>query len=72
MNHIGNNLKRVRLLKGLSLKEAGKLLGMSTTAVSKYEKGILKADSNKLIVFSNAYNVSPFEFLRKEYKKKNK
>ena len=72
MSQIGNNMKRVRLLKNLSLKEAGNLLGMSSTAVNKYEKGILNADSNKLIQFSNAYNVSPFEFLKKEYKKKIK
>lgn len=38
MNQIGNNLKRIRLLKNLSLKEAGNLLSMSSTAVNKYEK----------------------------------
>ncbi len=70
MNQIGNNLKRIRLLKNLSLKEAGNLLGMSSTAFNKYEKGVLNADSTKLIQFSNAYNVSPFEFLKKEYEKK--
>ena len=70
MNQIGNNLKRIRLLKNLSLKEAGNLLSMSSTAVNKYEKGILNVDSTKLIQFSNAYNVSPFEFLKKEYEKK--
>lgn len=34
MNEIGKNLKKVRLLKNLSLKEAGDLLGMSSTAVT--------------------------------------
>ncbi len=41
MNGIGNNLRRVRLLKNLSLKEAGKLLNMSATAVAKYESRIV-------------------------------
>lgn len=35
MNGIGKNLKRVRLLKNLSLKQAGSLLNMSATAISK-------------------------------------
>lgn len=41
MNEIGRNLKTVRLLKNLSFKEAGNLLGMSSTAVTKYENGVL-------------------------------
>ena len=32
---LGKNLKRIRLLKNLSLSDAGKLLNMSATAVSK-------------------------------------
>ena len=58
MNEIGKNLKKVRLLKNLSLKEAGELLGMSSTAVTKYENGILVPDSQKLISFANAYGVN--------------
>ena len=36
MDEIGKNLKRIRLLKNLSLKEAGNLLNMTATAISKY------------------------------------
>lgn len=57
MNEIGRNLKTVRLLKNLSFKEAGNLLGMSSTAVTKYENGVLIPDSHKLITFANAYEV---------------
>lgn len=57
MNEIGRNLKTVRLLKNLSFKEAGNLLGMSSTAVTKYENGVLIPDSQKLITFANAYEV---------------
>ncbi len=63
MNVIGDNLKRIRLLKGLSLKEAGELLNMSAPAVSKYEKGELKPNSQKLIAFANAYNVKTLQLL---------
>lgn len=64
MSNIGSNLKRVRLLKNLSLKEAGKLLNMSATAVSKYEKGEIIPDSEKLISFANAYSVKTITLLK--------
>lgn len=64
MNEIGQNLRRVRLLKDLSLKEAGKLLDMSATAVAKYEKGEIIPDSQKLIEFAKAYNVKALELLK--------
>lgn len=64
MNDIGNNLKKVRLLNNLSLKEAGNLLNMTATAVSKYEKGQILPDSKKLIEFANAYNVKTIDLLK--------
>ena len=64
MNGIGKNLKRIRLLKNLSLKEAGNLLNMSATAVSKYEKGEILPDSQKLIDFANAYEVKSIDLLK--------
>ena len=64
MNEIGNNLKRTRLLKDLSLKQAGNLLNMSATAISKYEKGLIIPDSKKIIEFANAYNVTTVELLK--------
>lgn len=65
MSEIGNNLRRVRLLNNMSLKEAGNLLNMSAQAVAKYEKGEIKPNSQKLIEFANAYNVKTIEFLKK-------
>ena len=64
MNEIGENLKRIRLLKNLSLKDAGILLNMSATAVSKYENGKIIPDSTKIIEFANAYNVKSIELLK--------
>lgn len=63
MNGIGNNLKRARIFKNLSLAQAGKLLNMSATAVSKYEKGLIVPDSIKLIEFANAYDVKSIDLL---------
>ena len=62
-NFIGENLKRIRLLKHLSLKEAGLLLNMSATGISKYEKGDIVPNSAKLIEFANAYNVKAVDLL---------
>ena len=64
MNEIGNNLRRIRLLKNLSLKDAGLLLNMSAPAVAKYEKGEINPNSKKLIEFANAYNVKVIELLK--------
>ena len=73
MSEIGDNLKRIRLLKKLSLKEASLLLNMSAPAISKYEKGEIHPDSKKLIEFANAYNVKVLDLLKfyKTNEKKN-
>ena len=64
MNIIGLNLKRIRLLKNLSLKEAGKLLNMSAPAVKKKKKGDIVPNSQKLIEFADAYNVQVIDLLK--------
>ncbi len=64
MQEIGKNLKRIRLLKNLSLKDAGLLLNMSAPAISKYEKGEIHANSQKLIEFANAYGVQVLDLLK--------
>ncbi len=64
MNVVGENLKRIRLLKSLSLKKAGFLLNMSASMISKYEKGEIMPDSQKLIEFADAYNVKVLDLLR--------
>ena len=64
MNDIGKNLKRIRLLKNLSLEKAGNLLNMSATAVAKYEKGQIIPNSEKLIEFANAYSVKVLDLLK--------
>lgn len=64
MSGIGKNLKRIRLLKNLSLKDAGNLLNMSATAISKYEKGEIIPDSKKIIDFANAYGVKSVDLLK--------
>lgn len=63
MDGIGKNLKRVRLLRDLSLREASKLLNMSAPGLSKYEKGEIIPNSQKLIEFANVYKVKVLDLL---------
>ena len=64
MNEIGINLKNARLLKNLTLKKAGLLLGMNSSTISKYEKGILVHDSKILIKFANVYVVKVISLIK--------
>lgn len=64
MNSIGDNLKRIRLLKNLSLKKAGEMLKMSPSTISKYEKGKILPSSAKIIEFANAYNVKALDIIK--------
>ena len=64
--NVGENLKRIRLIKSLSLKEASDLLKMSTTAISKYEKGVWKLNSEKLIKCAKAYDVKVIDLIPTE------
>lgn len=64
MEEIGKNLKRIRLLKNLSLEKAGNLLNMSAPAIAKYEKGQIIPNSEKLIEFANAYDVKVLDLLK--------
>ena len=61
---IGENIKRYRVLKGLSLRNFGELVNMSQTAIMKYEKDILKPDGEKLIMFANVLGCSVLDLLK--------
>ncbi len=65
MNVIGNNMKRIRKLQGLSLQQAAIKLNMTATGVQKYENGKIVPNSSKLITIANAYDVKASELLKK-------
>ena len=64
MKEVAKNLRRIRLLKNLSLKEAGDLLHMTAPAIAKYEKGEIDPNSERLIQFANAYGVKVLDLLQ--------
>ena len=51
-------LKQARKMKGESLRESSKGLGMSHNGLNKYERGEIKIDSEMLCKFAKYYNVS--------------
>ena len=64
MNQIGERIHAARKGKGLSLRALGEMIGVSQTAVSKYEKGEIVPDSGMLIKISNCTNKSLDFFFR--------
>ncbi|EHQ35150.1 protein of unknown function DUF955 [Methanoplanus limicola DSM 2279] len=64
MNQIGERIHAARKGKGLSLRAMGEIIGVSQTAVSKYEKGEIVPDSGMLIRIANSTSKSPDFFFR--------
>lgn len=67
---IGENIKRYRTFKGISLRKFGELVGMSQTAIMKYEQNILKPDGEKLIKFAEILECSVKDLLKDNSKRK--
>lgn len=68
-----NNLKRLRKIAGLSLRDAAKglteqslHLSLSHEALRRYENGEIGMNSERLIQFANFYKTSVDNILRKE------
>lgn len=61
---IGARLHRARKAAGLSLRDLGENIGVSHTAVSKYEKDLLMPSSGQLIKLSKALGVRAEYLLR--------
>lgn len=64
MSSIGDRIKRARKASGLSLRELGEQIGISHTAVSKYENGLITPSSTMLIKLARALGVRVEYFLR--------
>lgn len=67
---IGENIKRFRLLRGMSLRKLGELVNMSQTAVNKYEKNILQADGEKLVLFAKALDCDVVDLIKENSNKR--
>ena len=55
---LGENIKRMRIEKGLSQMDVAKSLGVSQACIVRYEKGIICISINNLYALSKIFKVS--------------
>lgn len=53
-----NNLRLIRKEKGLSMRELGKIIGVSESTISQYETGKREPDFETLLKLGEYFNVS--------------
>lgn len=61
---IGENIRKMRILKGMSLRAFGSLAGVSQTAVMKYENDELTPDGEKLVKFAKILECDVIDLLK--------
>ena len=55
-----DKIKTLRIKKGYSQEELGKIIGVQKAAINKYETGIVtNIPSDKIKLLANVFNVSP-------------
>lgn len=52
------NIKQARLMRGLSMRDAAKLIGISHNAIHKMETGQMPISDERVKSFMKAYNVT--------------
>jgi Zn-dependent peptidase ImmA (M78 family)/DNA-binding XRE family transcriptional regulator len=63
---ISERLKAARLVAGLTQTEVGHLIGVTNVAVSKYERGLVTPDGERLVGLSRALGVPVAQLVRQE------
>lgn len=57
-NHFGKILKELRLVKNISQRKLGEILGVANQTISSWEKGINEPDLDTLVKISKFFDVS--------------
>lgn len=61
---IADRIRQARLAAGLTLRELGEQVGVSHTAIQKYEKGLVTPSSSKLLKLARACGIRTEYFFR--------
>ncbi|WP_095171055.1 MULTISPECIES: helix-turn-helix domain-containing protein [Blautia] len=69
-NYIGNRIKQCRLEKKMTQKQLGKIMGISETLISQYERGKRNPKVDQLRKIADALNI-PYNYLVTEPDKEN-
>jgi repressor LexA len=63
---IGEKIKKIRLQRGLTIEQLAEKVGVSPSTISKYEKGKLGIDIDRLLEIAKALEVDPNVFFEGE------
>lgn len=63
MGHISENLKMLRIMHGLSLKQLAARIGCSSNTLSNWEKGIGSPKSSFIEKLCDFYDITPSQLL---------
>lgn len=68
---IGNAIRTVRTVAGLSQTDLGNALGVTFQQIQKYEKGVNRLSVTALIRICKVLNVSPMDLIGAEFGQKS-
>ncbi len=60
--HVGGQVRRRRLMAGITQEDVGKVLGVSFQQIQKYENGANRISAGRLYVLANLLNVTVNDF----------
>ena len=63
---LGDNIRRIRLDRHLSQAAFGDILHVSQGAVSQWEQGITRPDTDQLLTISSAFGISLDQLMQSE------
>lgn len=61
---VGGNIRRIRMLLGLSQEKTGAVLGVTFQQVQKYEKGSNRISPGRLVILARYFDVPLLEFFK--------
>lgn len=65
LKSVGNNLRRIRLEKGISQEELAHKAGLTLPQVGRFERGEINSGLSILSYLANALQIEPVELLEK-------
>ena len=70
--HVGENIKNVRLLRGMRQQDLAITSGVTFQSIQKYEKGLNRVSCSRLVEMADALDVPPVMLLGEYADKENK
>lgn len=71
MSTTGEKIKRAGLYRGISQKDLGKMLGVSTMSISQWERGVRKPKIDTIAKIAKALNVNMIDLMNGDFTTKH-